>query len=319
MKGDIVMKFNKAIIALISAFTMISACSCGGINNIAESPANEVKQETQQSLSVGYITLSDGETAADLYDNINGNVTVKMFEGDAITVYSIDGEWAKINYGGKEGYTQLKNISFTQPEKEETQKMAEAAEPEQKSDNNSAPLVNNEINNEIKIVMLSDNDGFKVADPVKSYPSYTPQSTAQDGYCNARSVYIFSQPDQSSTKRETDMLYQGDPVKILGSVNGWYYISTDNGSNGLLHGYVSQSYITIGKNEVQKINYSATQGQVKAGMTAWINYSPSKTDNKEAVSGGTSFSIIGNANDYWYQIQYYGGTGWISYKMVDVW
>ena len=44
------MKFNKAIIALISAFTMISACSCGGINNIAESPANEVKQETQQSV-----------------------------------------------------------------------------------------------------------------------------------------------------------------------------------------------------------------------------------------------------------------------------
>lgn len=324
------MRFSKLTIALISVLTMYSVSSCGNfdIPDQTTSPASNVSQDNQQSqsISVGYIVGSDGEEAVDFYDNENGNVILKMFEGDAITVYSINGEWAKINYGGKDGYVQIKNVSFTKPEKKET--VNEVVETESKKDEGSESVkkesseqsvVNNEIKNEIQIVMLSDNDGFQYADPIKSYPSYTPQTAGQDGYCNTYSVYIYSRPDSSSVKRETDMLYQGDPVKILGSVDGWYYISTDNGSNGLLHGYVSKSYITVGKNDVQKINYSATQGQVKAGMTAWINYSPSKTDNKEAVSGGTSFTIIGNANDYWYEIQYYGGTGWISYKMVDVW
>lgn len=341
------LKRNIALILCISA--MLSVSSCGLLKHEEESSeksfAQEQSEKSESSVSVGYIVLKDDEKSADLYDEINGNVIVKMFDGDAVTVYSIDSEWAKVNYGGKDGYVKIECISFSEPEK----KQETEAEEEKKDDVNetserevslevshitpetsedeknseSKPSedkieINN--NNMIEIVYISDFDGFQVADPIQSYPKYVPEPTYTDGYCNTYAAYIYSIPDVNSVKRETDMLYSGDPVKILGSVNGWYYIATDNGSNGELHGYVDQSYITVGKNEVQKINYNATQGQVKDGMTAWVNYTPSKTDNIETLSGGTTFTIIGNANDYWYQISYYDGkTGWISYKMVDVW
>ncbi|MDE5756502.1 MAG: SH3 domain-containing protein [Clostridia bacterium] len=340
------LKRNIAMILCIS--TILSVSSCGMAKQEEESSGKSFTHKSEDSVSVGYIVLKNDEKAVDLYDKIDGNVIVKMFNGDMITVYSIGSEWAKINYGGKDGYVKLESISFSEPEKKEEAEI-KADETKIEADNNetserqvsvevehiatevsedesrseSQPIqekieINN--NNTIEIVYLTDRDGFQVADPIQSYPRYVPESTYIDGYCNTYAVYIYSIPDVNSVKRETDMLYSGDPVKILGSVNDWYYISTDNGSNGELHGYVSQSYITIGKNEVQKINYNATQGQVKDGMTAWVNYTPSKTDNIETLSGGTTFTIIGNANDYWYQISYYDGkTGWISYKMVDVW
>jgi len=339
------MKLRKSIAVLLCLTAMTAGTSCGKTEQTKTNSQSDVSQSENQdsgSVSVGYIVLKNDEKSADLCDSKDGNVIVKMFDGDAVTVYSIDSDWAKVNYGGKDGYMKLENLSFSEPEPiaEVSQTSAEASanevsevssenatqpeikeqsvpEAEKVADNNIS--INN--TNQIEIVFLTDKDGFQVADPVQSYPQqYAPEPTYTDGYCNAYSVYIYSQPDTNSIKRETDMLYSGDPVKILGSVNGWYYISTDNGSNGELHGYVSQSYITIGKNEVQKINYSATQGKVKDGMTAWVNYTPSKTDNIETLSGGTTFTIIGNANDYWYNISYYDGkTGWISYKMVDVW
>lgn len=338
------MKFRK-ILVLLCLSAMMICTSCGQANlTQKDSNADSYYSESESnvdSISVGYIVLKKDEKSADLYDAENGNIIVKMFSGDAVTVYSINAEWAKINYGGKDGYMKLENLSFSEPESmaevsvvysetssnEVVAAVAENTAPpatekqsvpevEKVADNNIS--INN--TNQIEIVFLTDRDGFQVADPVRSYPKYAPEPTYTDGYCNAYSVYIYSQPDTNSIKRETDMLYNGDLVKILGSVNGWYYISTDNGSNGELHGYVSQSYITIGKNDVQKINYSATQGKVKDGMTAWVNYTPCKTDNIETLSGGTTFTIIGNANDYWYNISYYDGkTGWISYKMVDVW
>ncbi len=335
------LKRNIALVLCFSA--MLSVSSCGLLKQEEESDKSSLTQEQDEkkdgSVSVGYIVLKSGEKSADLYDEIDGNVIVKMFDGDMITVYSIDSEWAKVNYGGKDGYVKIEYISFSEPQEKEE-------EAEDKADESEADAVSAEVsveapevseavntpesdlsekieinnNNTIEIVYMSDIDGFQVADPVQSYPKYVPEQTYTDGYCNTYAAYIYSIPDVNSVKRETDMLYSGDPVKILGSVNGWYYIATDNGSNGELHGYVSQSYISIGKNEVQKINYSATQGQVKDGMTAWVNYTPSKTDNIETLSGGTTFTIIGNANDYWYQISYGDGkTGWISYKMVDVW
>jgi hypothetical protein len=297
----------------------------------------ETADQPNSSLSVGYVDPASGEESADLFDAVDGNVIVKMFRGDAVTVYSLEADWAKINYGGKDGYTPLKNISFSKPETEEKaeketeakteEKKEEKKEKETTKDSNDGNVRKQDIsididtsNQIVNLVYLTDRDGFRVVDPVQSYPSYNASSTTQEGYCNVWAVYIFSEPNKNSTKRETDMLYNGDPVKILGSIDNWYYIATDNGSNGELHGYVTKDSITLGHIEVQKINYSATQGKVKDGMTAWVNYSPSKTDNKEVLSGGHTFNIIGNANDYWYQISYNNGqTGWISYKMVDVW
>lgn len=335
------MKLKKSIAVLFCMVTMLAGVSCGKTEN--KNNGADVSQ-SENSVSVGYIVLNNGEQSADLCDSVNGNVIVKMFSGDAVTVYSINSDWAKVNYGGKDGFMKLSNLSFSEPESatqvQEVVTQAVTEMREQSSEElpvqnvvveNAAPaeekkeaekIENNiSLNNNIEIVFLTDVDGFQIADPVKSYPQqYAPEPTYMDGYCTAYAAYIYSEPSTNSIKRETDMLYNGDPVKILGSVDGWYYISTDNGSNGELHGYVSQSYVAVGKHEVQKINYSATQGQVKDGMTAWVNYTPSKTDNIETLSGGTTFTIIGNANDYWYNISYYDGkTGWISYKMVDVW
>jgi len=67
----------------------------------------------------------------------------------------------------------------------------------------------------------------------------------RNAWCSAQSIYIFSQPDVNSEKREANMLYYGDTLTVEGSVGEWYYISTDSGNGYDLHGYVKQKYINL--------------------------------------------------------------------------
>ena len=145
------------------------------------------------SVSVGYIVLSASQDASDLYAEMDDSSQVlsKMFHGEPVSVFSINGDWANISYGGTQGYVKIENISFTKPESTSNESIqstnAMPVEPvaniENIPDSNNAnadygnSLVNNQISNEINIVLISDNDGFQVADPMPSYSNYVPEKS----------------------------------------------------------------------------------------------------------------------------------------------
>ena len=79
-------------------------------------------------------------------------------------------------------------------------------------------------------------------------------------------------------------------------------------------------YITIGTPPAPAgKDYSATSGYVKVASCN-VRSSPSKADSSniiDTIYSGTTFTI-NSFDGYWYNINYYGGTGYVSYKMVSV-
>ena len=319
------------------AMSFMSVAPDGSEETVA--PTQENANKNSQSVSVGYIILTANQDATDLYAEMDDNSQVlsKMFHSEPVSVFSINGDWANISYGGTQGYVKIENISFTKPESISNEPVqsenAIPVEPVANIENSGNipdvnhtnadsgnALVNNQISNEINIVLISDSDGFQVADPVPSYSNYVPENSGRNAWCSAESVYIYAQPSKSSAKREANMLYYGDSLTVLGAVDGWYYISTDSGNGYDLHGYVGQSYITYGESPAAPENPNATKGYVSVA-SANVRSSPNKeTDNNILFTlyEGDSFEVL-SYDGYWYKISYNGTTCYISHKMVEVW
>jgi uncharacterized protein YgiM (DUF1202 family) len=311
-----------------------------GVQQANVETAEDSTAENSTNISTGYILLGDGEEYTELYSSsTDGSVIARMYADEPITVYSIDSDWANVSYGGMMGYVELQYISFSKPQakedttqketeskSEETEKETESAKDDTSNnsssdDSDSGVEVNNQINQNIEqsvnIVLVSDKDGFEYAEPTY-YPAYV--SDNRDAWCSAQSIYIYSQPDTSSYKREANMLYYGDTLTILGSVNGWYYIATDSGNGYDLHGYVKQSYITIGQTPVSPEPVNATYGRVSVS-SANVRSSPNKETNSNVlftVYQGAEFEVL-DYDGYWYKINYNGTICYISHKMVEVW
>ena len=179
--------------------------------------------------------------------------------------------------------------------------------------------VNNEVNNTVNIVLQYDNDG--IALPLSySNVGYVEYSSSKNAYCSTTSCYIYKTASTSGPKREADMLYKGDPVTVYGDYDGFYYIGTDSGSGYELKGYVQMKYITIGTPPASdKKNYSASQGYVSVGSCN-VRSSPSKADASNVIDvlkQGATFTV-NSFYGYWYYINYSGGSGYVSHKMVTV-
>lgn len=347
-------------IVCISIMTMFSGCGAStnsnakvfdevkAQNSIEESETNDNIEDVPNSIedtstedentniSTGYILTPNGEDYIELYSAINdGSVIARMYYSEPITVYSIENNWASISYGGMKGYVELQYISFSKPQDteavqdtetvqdtESTEKETEEVQQSalMKVDNNKnddTPSINQNIEQSVNIVFINDKDGFQVAEP-SYYPTYV--SDNRSAWCSAQSIYIYSQPDTNSYKREADMLYYGDTLTILGSVDGWYYIATDSGNGYDLHGYVKQSYITIGQTPVAPEPVNATHGRVFAG-SANVRSSPNKETSNNilfTVYEGAEFDVL-DYDGYWYKINYNGTICYISHKMVEVW
>jgi D-alanyl-D-alanine carboxypeptidase len=90
-------------------------------------------------------------------------------------------------------------------------------------------------------------------------------------------------------------LYNGAKVTVLGSLNGWYSISSGN-----VTGWVSGHYLTLGA--TVKVGSYLNVRQGDGTGTAVIG----------KLSSATPVSIIDSSEDGWYKITYSGGTGWVS-------
>lgn len=315
-------------------FLLLSACGANyeqteqsNITNKQEVAQTSANTTNVENISTGYIN-TNGQKYVELYsDTSEDSVISRMYDAEPITIYTIQNDWANVSYGGMTGYMKLKNISFSEPiettEKPVTeQKIQEDSSIADKSkkETEKTTVVNNQINQsfeQINIIFLCDDDGFKVAQPV-SYPSYLADNTL--AWCSAQSIYIYSQPDINSSKREANMLYYGDVLSILGSVDDWYYIETDSGNGYPLHGYVKKSYITIGQTPVEPEPANATKGRVVVN-SANVRSSPNKETSDNilfTVYQGAEFNVL-DYDGYWYKINYNNTICYISHKMVEVW
>jgi hypothetical protein len=319
------MRINKILIFSLALSAMLTACDTPSAdtqtsdNDKAEIVSETTTATSAENISTGYIITADSQEYTELHQNPEDeNVIARMYYGEPVTVYSINSEWADISYGGMRGYVQLSYISFNKPEAKTEAATEEktdiAAESVQQTE--AQPVQN--IQQNVQIVFYADNDGIEVAEPAY-YPSYV-ANNGTAAWCSAQSIYIYSQPSTNSYKREANMLYYGDVCQILGSVDDWYYISTDSGSGYDLHGYVKQNYITIGAAPVAPEPVNATHGVVNVG-SANVRSSPDKSNNSNvlfSLSQGAEFDVI-SYDGYWYKINYNGTVCYISHKMVDVW
>lgn len=301
--------------ALCISAVLCTSCgfkeSSGNSAEMIDAAATEtaVAAEAEKTiLSEAYIAVPEDEEYAVLYSapDAGSSAVAQMHHGDIISIYKLQDDWYNIKYNEFEGYVQAMYISMAEPPAV-TEPVTEAP---------------TEAKTEAKAELMVDVYG--IAQP-EQYNDYTP-STADtgNGWCSAESCYIYKEPSSYAAKREADMLYYGDSVNILGSVGGYYYISTNGGSGYDITGYVPESYITIGFSTDGSNNsyyYSATAGYVTANSCS-VRSTPSKETNSNVIdymSYGDSFDIL-DYTGYWFYVRYDGGkTGYISYKMVDVW
>ncbi|MDE6035620.1 MAG: hypothetical protein K2G36_06885 [Ruminococcus sp.] len=175
--------------------------------------------------------------------------------------------------------------------------------------------IENKIENVINIEFALDDFQVKYATPL-SYPKYVEDKT--EGYCIVESCYIFSEPSSDSYKDVKYMVYKDSAVEILGSVDDWYFIRRDFGSQSYRIGYVPKSYIALGKSP--EIAPSLCSQVIVSKGSACINRYAKICEGDDVLGyakQGQVYDVYDLIDNYWYKIGYGSGYAYISHKMVD--
>ena len=130
------------------------------------------------------------------------------------------------------------------------------------------------------------------------------------GRVTASSLRIRQEP---SLQSETIAFFsQGDVVKIIGILDGWYHVSLGDGKTG----YVSSEYVRIDGAEDQP---ESTRTGYSTGSNVNVHKSASTSAAVLAtLNRGQSFTVIGNEQNGWYQVQLSNGVkGFVSAQYVS--
>lgn len=133
-----------------------------------------------------------------------------------------------------------------------------------------------------------------------------PEPVTRTGYCTGSNVRV---REQASTSSDIlGRLNQGDSFTVVGEAqDGWYQIQMENGVSG----YVFGEYVTFTKPVVTRTGYST-------GSNVRIRKGPStSTDILGRLNQGDSFTVIGEAQNGWYEIKTESGiSGYVSSEYV---
>lgn len=329
------MKNLKKILSLLCVTVMFSSCGniplLNKITNHEEDKTpvqNQVSESNKSESTPAYIVVSDGEEYVELKQIPQGDTTLcRLYANDEVTLNQIDGTYANISVNGFTGYVELSSISFSVVETTTTEKVTEKpAETSEEanevvnvsdSNSNSGDKINieNKIENNITIQFELDDFDVKYATPL-SYPKYVENKT--EGYCIVESCYIFSEPSSNSYKDVKYMVYKDSGVEILGSVDDWYFIRRDFGSQSYRIGYVPKSYIELGKSP--EIPPALCSQVIVSKGSACINRYPKICEGSDVLGyakQGQVYDVYDLIDNYWYKISYDSGYAYISHKMVD--
>lgn len=329
------MKKIPKIISLLCAVAMLT--SCGNIPFLdklkekeePEMPVQNSISESEKSESTpAYIVVADGAEYVELKQMPESDTALcRLYANDEVILNKIDGTYANITVNGFTGYVELSSISFsvietqaeTQAETESETQAEQAETPAETAvavDNSSQGInIENKIENNITIEFALDDFDVKYATPL-SYPKYVEDKT--EGYCIVESCYIFSEPSSSSYKDVKYMVYKDSGVEILGSVDDWYFIRRDFGSQSYRIGYVPKSYIALGKSP--EVAPSLCSQVIVSKGSACINRYPKICEGSDVLGyakQGQVYDVYDLIDNYWYKISYNGSYAYISHKMVD--
>ena len=323
----------KKFIALLCLTVTLTSCGrlpiIDGILGDEESSSVQIDESASTS---AYIVIPDGAEYVEMKSSTeNGSV---LYTNDEVIFNRSEQQWANISANGFTGYVELSNISFSAvevpvetepptqaetPAQAQVQEQAETetpAVPVQAIDNSSQEInIENKIENIINIEFALDDFQVKYATPL-SYPKYV--ENKNEGYCIVESCYIYSEPSSDSYKDVKYMVYKDSGVEILGTVDDWYFIRRDFGSQSYRIGYVPKSYIAIGKSP--EITPSiCSQVKVSKG-SACINRYPKICEGDDILGyakQGQVYDVYDLIDNYWYKISYGSGYAYISHKMVE--
>ncbi len=139
----------------------------------------------------------------------------------------------------------------------------------------------------------------------------TPDSEKMYGTVTASSLRVRREP---SLQSDTIAYYsRGDTVTILSAINGWYRVLLPDGRTG----YVSADYISLeGLPEEPPV---ATRTGYSTGSNVNVRKAASTSAAILAtLSRGQAFTVIGDAQNGWYQVQLANGTkGYVSAQYVS--
>ncbi|MBR6108053.1 MAG: SH3 domain-containing protein [Oscillospiraceae bacterium] len=284
----------------------------------AEAPAeSKVTEEiVEAQISAAFIDAGDQQYVSLFQQPDSSSVVIaRLYTGDEVSLYGLEGEWSRISVEGLRGYVLNQSIVFKKPEAQQT---TAAPETTVRTEQSTAAAAQTQAPANITIVLKYDSQGIALP---SSYPEYESYSDTRNGYCSAHACNMYKTASRNGPKREVEMLYEGDAVTIHGEYNDMYYLGTDSGSGFDYLGYVPKEYIKIGTPPPsERKNYNAVAGIVDA-TSCHLRSTPTKetSDNIVAtVYKGFEFEVI-SFDGFWYYIRYDGGTAYISHKMVKVW
>ena len=322
---------------LTAALLMCGLTACGRDESPANTAAAAPDAQTAAAssaadapISTGYIDAG-GSDYVPLFQHADSQsvVIARLYTGDAIDIMALEGQWYRLSVGELIGYVPAVNVVFQKPadttaapavttaaDTSQTAPPAAAAQPPQTT---AKPAQTAAAAPPAPAAVHLEYASDGVALP-SSYPGYSAYNSETEGYCKVSSCKMYKTPSTDSPKREVEMLYKDDPVTIYGEYNGYYYLGTESGGGYDWYGYVQKKNITVGTAPLSyRKNYQATHGYVDAN-SCHVRSTPSKESSSnimDTVYNGMEFTI-NSFDGFWYNINYYGGTGYISYKMVIV-
>ena len=331
---------------IILLFMTATLTSCGSIsflsnNNFSGKENSSVSEKaglnSDSASTPAYIVIPDGSEYIELKSSTeNGSVLCRLYPDDEVIFNRSVQQLAEISVNGFTGYVELNNISFsaidvrkttdspapsetpaeiTPPVQEQAQTPSATPQVPVQSMDNIGINIENKIENVINIEFALDDFQVKYATPL-SYPKYVEDKT--EGYCIVESCYIFSEPSSDSYKDVKYMVYKDSAVEILGSVDDWYFIRRDFGSQSYRIGYVPKSYIALGKSP-EIAPEICSQVIVSKGSACINRYA--KICEGDDVLGyakqGQVYDVYDLIDNYWYKIGYGTGYAYISHKMVE--
>ncbi len=233
-----------ALIVLLVTILLFSGCKLGNkpedkteTNPVSDTQTGDVSvdattttavpepaadDDTQEAPAFAYISTGEEDFAVlRSAPDDSASALSRLYDGDRIQVKSLSGDWSSVRYNEFEGYIRNIYIVFGNPEPSE-------------------PVVIVTTSNRLE----RDENGVVYPG---CYPNYMPYNSAVMAYCSADSVKMYKTCDNSEPLKEAFRVYRNDAVYLYGAVNGFYYLSTYDGSGSHIAAYVPISAITIGE------------------------------------------------------------------------
>ena len=223
-------------------------------------------------------------------------------QGDRVTIVGETAGWYRVKLeNGSYGYVSADYIDLETPETVQREAYSTGnnvrvrAQPSTSgvilstvSFGDAFTVLGDEQNGWYQVRLKDNTEGYIYGD----YVSFQKPISEKTGYSTGNNVRVRQAPSTSSNILTE--VFRGDSFTVLGEIqNGWYQVRLSDGSQGYIHG----DYVSFQKPVTTRTGYStADQVRVRTGAST-------QSSILTTVSRGTSFTVLGEAQNGWYRVR----------------